>query len=84
MEQIQVGELDVPKIGPNEVLIEAKFAALNHLDIFLVRGWPGLNLSMPHVLNPIIDKVYPLEQVKEAEKYLSEGKQFGKVLLEIS
>ena len=35
-------------------------------------------------LNPIIDKVYPLEKVREAEKYLSEGNQFGKVLINIS
>jgi len=34
-------------------------------------------------LTPTIDKVFPLEQVKEAESYLSEGTQFGKVLLKI-
>jgi len=50
LERIQIGELDVPKIGPNDVLIETKYAALNHVDIFLVRGWPGLKLDMPHVL----------------------------------
>ncbi|MFX1340677.1 MAG: zinc-binding dehydrogenase, partial [Promethearchaeota archaeon] len=33
-----------------EVLIEIKFAALNHLDLFILRGWPGLNLEMPHII----------------------------------
>jgi len=29
LEQIQIGELDVPIIGLNDVLIEIKYAALN-------------------------------------------------------
>jgi NADPH:quinone reductase-like Zn-dependent oxidoreductase len=50
LNQVRIGEIETPKIGPNEVLIEAKFGALNHIDLFLVQGWPGLELSMPHVL----------------------------------
>lgn len=49
-ESIQVGDLDLPDISPNEVLIEIKYGALNHIDLFVVKGWPGLNLNMPHVL----------------------------------
>lgn len=50
LDKIQIGDLDAPTISPNEVLIETKFGALNHLDIFVVRGWPGLTLNMPHVI----------------------------------
>lgn len=50
LDKIQIGELNTPTISPNEVLIETKFGALNHLDIFVVRGWPGLTLNMPHVI----------------------------------
>jgi NADPH:quinone reductase-like Zn-dependent oxidoreductase len=50
LEQIKIGEVTIPKIGPNDVLIETKYGALNHLDIFVIRGWPGLTLSMPHVI----------------------------------
>lgn len=35
-------------------------------------------------VSPIIDKIFLLEKVMEAEKYLSEAKQFGKILLQIS
>ncbi|MBD3214119.1 MAG: zinc-binding dehydrogenase [Candidatus Lokiarchaeota archaeon] len=49
-ENIQIGEVDTPQIGPNEILIETKFGALNHIDLFVVKGWPGLSLKMPHVL----------------------------------
>ncbi|MFX1499258.1 MAG: zinc-binding dehydrogenase, partial [Promethearchaeota archaeon] len=35
-------------------------------------------------LNPIIDKIFPFDQAKEALTYLSNSNQFGKVLLAIS
>lgn len=41
---------DVPDPSPvqGEVVIQVKACALNHLDIWVRRGWPGLNLPMPH------------------------------------
>ena len=50
------GDLDVlryddvpkPEPGPGEVLVRVRATALNHLDIFVRRGWPGLDLDMPH------------------------------------
>ncbi|KKL89729.1 hypothetical protein LCGC14_1911790 [marine sediment metagenome] len=50
LEKILIGDLDIPKIEPNEVLIETRYSGLNHLDIFVVNGWPGLDLVMPHIL----------------------------------
>ncbi len=47
---LQYGELPVPKPGPGQVLVKVKFCALNHLDIWVRKGWPGLNLQMPHIL----------------------------------
>jgi NADPH:quinone reductase-like Zn-dependent oxidoreductase len=37
-----------PRPGPGQVLIEVKACAINHLDIFVRQGWPGLELEMPH------------------------------------
>jgi NADPH:quinone reductase-like Zn-dependent oxidoreductase len=34
-------------------------------------------------LKPVIDRVFPLERVQEAERYLVSANQFGKVLLKI-
>ncbi len=50
------GELDVlqytdvpdPEPGPGQVLIRVRACALNHLDVWVRRGWPGLKLEMPH------------------------------------
>ena len=50
LDQLLVGDIEVPKIKTNEVLVKAKYGALNHIDVFLIKGWPGLKLSLPHVL----------------------------------
>jgi NADPH:quinone reductase-like Zn-dependent oxidoreductase len=36
-----------PKVG--EVLIRVRAVALNHLDVWVRKGWPGLHLEMPHI-----------------------------------
>jgi NADPH:quinone reductase-like Zn-dependent oxidoreductase len=36
-----------PKVG--EALVRVRAVALNHLDIWVRRGWPGLHLEMPHI-----------------------------------
>ena len=54
----QHGEIDVlkyadlpePTLRRGEALIKVKAVALNHLDIWVRRGWKGLHLEMPHIL----------------------------------
>ena len=46
---VQVGELPDPTPGPGEVLIRVRAAGLNHLDLWVRRGLPGLRLQMPHI-----------------------------------
>jgi NADPH:quinone reductase-like Zn-dependent oxidoreductase len=48
--QLQYGDLASPLLKPADVLVETQYAGLNHLDIFVVKGWPGLKLPMPHIL----------------------------------
>lgn len=47
---LEVLDLPDPVAGKREVLLEVRAAALNHLDIWVRRGRPGLALDMPHVL----------------------------------
>ncbi len=44
--------VDLPKPEPraNQVRVAVKAVALNHLDLWVRVGWPGLKLEMPHVL----------------------------------
>lgn len=71
LDKLLIGDLDTPKIKPNEVLIQTKFGALNHIDVFLIRGWPGLKLSMPHVLGS--DGSGLIKEVGSAVTTVSEG-----------
>ena len=34
-------------------------------------------------LNPVVDRIFPLERAREAHEYLDRGEQFGKVVLAI-
>lgn len=49
-EVVRVGELPDPVPGPGEVRVRLVRAALNHLDLWVRRGIPGIELSFPHVL----------------------------------
>ncbi|TET09561.1 MAG: alcohol dehydrogenase [Candidatus Thorarchaeota archaeon] len=39
-----------PEVKEGQVLIDVKAVALNHLDLFVRGGIPGLTLDMPHIL----------------------------------
>ncbi|MBZ5625354.1 MAG: zinc-binding dehydrogenase [Acidobacteriia bacterium] len=39
-----------PKIKGNQVLVRVRACALNHLDLFVRTGIPGMKFAMPHVL----------------------------------
>jgi NADPH:quinone reductase-like Zn-dependent oxidoreductase len=44
------GELPRPVPRADEVLVEVRACALNHLDVWTRRGIPGMTFRMPHVL----------------------------------
>ena len=49
IDELAVGERPEPLPGPGEVVVALKAAALNHLDLFVLSGIPGIVLEMPHV-----------------------------------
>ncbi|HYF64764.1 MAG TPA: zinc-binding dehydrogenase [Herpetosiphonaceae bacterium] len=48
-EVLEYGDLPEPVAGPDEVLVRVRAAALNHLDLFVREGLPGLKLQFPHI-----------------------------------
>jgi len=46
---IEYGEFPDPAVGREDVLVDVKAGALNHLDVWTRRGLPGIDLEMPHV-----------------------------------
>jgi len=49
IENLRVGERPDPEPGPGEVVIRLHAAALNHLDLFVLRGLPGIPVPLPHI-----------------------------------
>jgi NADPH:quinone reductase-like Zn-dependent oxidoreductase len=49
VDKLQIADLPKPTIGPDDVLINVKAVALNHLDLFVREGLPSLKLPMPHI-----------------------------------
>jgi len=47
---LQLGEVPNPQIKANEVLIEVHACALNHLDVWVRNGLPGIKIPLPHIL----------------------------------
>ena len=49
-EVLQFTEVPDPKIKANEVLVEVRACALNHLDVWVRNGLPGIKIPLPHIL----------------------------------
>ncbi|MFB6282350.1 MAG: zinc-binding dehydrogenase [Halobacteria archaeon] len=68
---IEYREVPDPEIGRDEVLLEVKAAALNHLDIWSRKGLPGIDLDLPHI--PGSDAAGVVSEVGEDVSRFSEG-----------
>jgi NADPH:quinone reductase-like Zn-dependent oxidoreductase len=73
-ETITVGELPDPTPGPGQVRVKIRAAALNHLDLFVRNGIPGIPVALPHVMGsdgagvvesvgPAVTRVRPGDEV---------------------
>ena len=48
-EVLRYGDFETPDVGHGEVMIDVKAASLNHLDLFVRRGLPGIEIPLPHI-----------------------------------
>ena len=46
VEQLRIDDVEQPRPGPRQILMEVKAAALNHLDLWIRKGLPGLRLPL--------------------------------------
>jgi NADPH:quinone reductase-like Zn-dependent oxidoreductase len=49
-EELRLEEMPAPEAEDGKVLIKLKAAALNHLDLWVRKGIPGLKLKFPHIM----------------------------------
>ena len=71
LDQVRYEEIDDPEIQPGSVRVKTQATALNHLDLWVVRGLPGRDLKMPHVLGS--DGAGIVEEVGEGVSRFSVG-----------
>lgn len=48
-EVMQYSDVPDPRPGPGEALVQVKAVALNHLDLWVRQGWPGLILPKTEI-----------------------------------
>jgi NADPH:quinone reductase-like Zn-dependent oxidoreductase len=70
-EVLEYTDAPAPAIKPNEVLIEVKACALNHLDVWARGGLPGIKIPLPHILGNDIAGV--VREVGELVSWVSAG-----------
>jgi len=49
-EVLQYREVADPQIKADEILVEVRACALNHLDVWVRTGLPGIKIPLPHIL----------------------------------
>jgi NADPH:quinone reductase-like Zn-dependent oxidoreductase len=50
LDQIVVDDFEITEPGAGGVRVRLRAAALNHLDLFVLAGIPGIDMPLPHVL----------------------------------
>lgn len=46
---LEYTDYSTPDPAPGEVLVRLRAASLNHMDLWVRKGWPGLKLQYPHI-----------------------------------
>ena len=70
-EVLQLAEVPDSQIKANEVLIEVRACALNHLDVWVRNGLPGIKIPLPHILGDDIAGV--VREVGELVTWVNPG-----------
>ena len=69
--ELTIEEIPLPKVSPNEVLIQVKACAINYLDLWVRRGMPGVTIPLPHTLGCDVSGV--VSEIGYAVKHVRPG-----------
>ncbi|HAL57367.1 MAG TPA: alcohol dehydrogenase [Bacteroidetes bacterium] len=70
-EQLMHEEIAEPKIGPDEVLVGVKATSINHLDIWVRKGIPGVRFPLPMI--PGVDAAGIVAKKGEGVRHVNVG-----------
>jgi len=68
---LEYADVPEPRIRANEVLVEVRACALNHLDIWARKGLPGIDIPLPHILGNDVSGV--VREVGELVTWVKAG-----------
>ena len=68
---LEYTDVPQPQIRPNEVCVQVKACALNHLDLFVRGGLPGIDVPLPHILGNDVSGV--VQEVGELVTWVKAG-----------
>ena len=71
VEKLLFDEIPTPSIGPNDVLVQVKATSINHLDLWVRKGLPGVKFPLP--LIPGVDASGLVASVGEAVGHVGVG-----------
>src|SRR5689334_7827151 len=72
-EVLEYADVPEPAMRADEVLVEVKACALNHLDIFARGGLPGIEIPLPHILGNDVAGV--VREVGELVTWVKQGEE---------
>ncbi|MHA1907115.1 MAG: zinc-binding dehydrogenase [Candidatus Thorarchaeota archaeon] len=75
-EVLEYTDFPTPEPTSNQILVEVKGVALNHLDLFVRGGIPGIKLEMPHILGSDISG-----NVKEIGSHVTNNVEVGEKVI---
>lgn len=73
LEVLKYSEIPTPKIREDEALIEVEACGLNHLDIWVRQGMPGVQIPMPHI--PGCEMVGKVEKLGSKVTHVKKGQR---------
>lgn len=74
---LKLADVPAPEIKANEVLVEVRACAMNHLDVWTRNGLPGIKIPLPHILGNDVAGV-----VREVGELVSWVKTGDEVMLQ--
>jgi len=70
-EVLEYTDVPEPQVRPDHVLVQVKACALNHLDIFVRGGLPGIDIPLPHILGSDVAGI--VREVGELVSWIKPG-----------
>src|SRR5258708_38381473 len=68
---LEHADVPEPKIKANEAMVEVRACALNHLDVWVRAGLPGIKIPLPHILGDDVGGV--VREVGELVTWIKPG-----------